>query len=64
MLRTKEEREEQQQLIKSRGKGLGSAVLEGGLKQQSRRELKLMNMDGRHSSKCLSVKALTKVCRL
>jgi hypothetical protein len=34
MLRTKEEREAQKLLIKSRGKGLGSAVLEGGLKQQ------------------------------
>jgi hypothetical protein len=44
MLRTKEDREAQQLFIESRRKGLGSAVLEGDMKQQSRSELKLMNI--------------------
>jgi hypothetical protein len=64
MLRTKEEREEQQQLIKSRVKGLGFAVLEVGLKQQSRRERKLMNIYGHHSAKYLPVTAQTKAYQL
>jgi hypothetical protein len=57
MLRTKEEREAQQLLIKSRGKGLGSAVLEGGLKQQSRSD------SPKCLPACLPATALTKAYR-
>lgn len=56
--------EAHQQLIKSREKGLGFVVVEGGLEQQLQGLLNLMNMYQRHNAKCLPATAQTKAHQL